>query len=66
MKERPIPEQVVFVGLSVETNLSSETLASYTSTHGFEWTFAVMTPELLQEQACWLKAHSPPRVSSQR
>jgi thiol-disulfide isomerase/thioredoxin len=43
------PEQVVFVGLSVETNLANETLASYTSTHGFDWTFAVMTPELLQE-----------------
>ena len=43
------PDQVIFVGLSVETNLASETLASYTSTHGFEWTFAVMTPELLQE-----------------
>ena len=45
------PEQVVFVGLSVETNLASETLASYTSTHGFDWTFAVMSPELLQELA---------------
>src|SRR3712207_5692614 len=45
------PEQVVFVGLSVETNLASETLAGYTSTHGFDWTFAVMTPELLQELA---------------
>ena len=45
------PEQVVLVGLSVETNLASETLASYTSTHGFDWTFAVSTPELLQELA---------------
>jgi thiol-disulfide isomerase/thioredoxin len=45
------PERVVFVGLSVETNLASETLASYTSTHGFDWTFAVMTPELLQDLA---------------
>jgi thiol-disulfide isomerase/thioredoxin len=45
------PEQVIFVGLSVETNLASETLASYTSTHGFDWTFAVMTPELLSELA---------------
>jgi cytochrome oxidase Cu insertion factor (SCO1/SenC/PrrC family) len=43
------PERIVFVGLSVETNLATETLASYTSTHGFDWTFAVMTPELLQE-----------------
>ena len=45
------PEQVVFVGLSVETNLASETLASYADTYGFPWTFAVMTPELLQELA---------------
>ena len=45
------PERVVFVGLSVETNLASETLASYTDTHGFDWTFAVMTPELLQDLA---------------
>ena len=45
------PEQVVFVGLSVETTLASETLATYTTTHGFDWTFAVMTPELLQELA---------------
>jgi cytochrome oxidase Cu insertion factor (SCO1/SenC/PrrC family) len=45
------PERVVFVGLSVETNLAPETLAGYASTHGFDWTFAVMTPELLQELA---------------
>ena len=45
------PERVVFVGLSVETNLAPETLASYSNTHGFDWTFAVMTPELLQELA---------------
>jgi cytochrome oxidase Cu insertion factor (SCO1/SenC/PrrC family) len=45
------PERVVFVGLSVETDLASETLASYVSAQGFDWTFAVMTPELLQELA---------------
>jgi thiol-disulfide isomerase/thioredoxin len=45
------PERIVFVGLSVETNLASETLANYTSTHGYDWTFAVMTPELLQDLA---------------
>ena len=45
------PEQVVFVGLSVETTLAPETLAAYTATHGFDWTFAVMTPEMLQELA---------------
>lgn len=45
------PDTVVFVGLSVETNLASEALASYSTTHGFDWTFAVMTPELLSELA---------------
>lgn len=45
------PEQVVFVGLSVETTLPTEDLAAYTATHGFDWTFAVVTPEMLQELA---------------
>jgi cytochrome oxidase Cu insertion factor (SCO1/SenC/PrrC family) len=44
-------DRVVFVGLSVETNLTPEALATYSATHGFDWTFAVMTPELLQELA---------------
>lgn len=45
------PEQVVFVSLSVETTLAPETLAAYTATHGYDWTFAVMSQELLQELA---------------
>jgi cytochrome oxidase Cu insertion factor (SCO1/SenC/PrrC family) len=45
------PEQVVFVSLSVETTLTPETLATYTTTHGYDWTFAVMSQELLQELA---------------
>ncbi len=40
-------ENVVFVGLSVETTLSNENLASYTDETGFTWTFAVVTPEML-------------------
>lgn len=51
VKAQVDPEQVVFVGLSVETTLAPETLAAYTATHGFDWTFAVMSPELLQELA---------------
>lgn len=45
------PEQVVFVSLSVETTLAPETLAAYTATHGYDWTFAVMSQEFLQELA---------------
>jgi thiol-disulfide isomerase/thioredoxin len=38
---------VVFIGLSVETTLSNENLANYTNDTGFNWTFAVVTPEML-------------------
>ncbi len=41
-------DDVVFIGLSLETNLASADLAQYQSDQGFDWTFAVMTPELLQ------------------
>lgn len=44
-------EKVVLVALSVETNLSHEALAQYADAAGFDWTFAVATPELLQELA---------------
>jgi thiol-disulfide isomerase/thioredoxin len=40
-------EDVVFVGLSVETHLSHDNLANYTEETGFFWTFAVATPEML-------------------
>ena len=42
-------ENVIFVALSVETNISSADLAAYADTNSFEWHFAVMTPELLGE-----------------
>jgi cytochrome oxidase Cu insertion factor (SCO1/SenC/PrrC family) len=42
------PERTVLVGLSVETDLPREELAAYVDAQGFSWTFAVMTPELLQ------------------
>lgn len=42
---------VVFVALSVETNISNDDLKAYTDSTGFDWVFAVATPELLQELA---------------
>jgi thiol-disulfide isomerase/thioredoxin len=42
------PDEFAFVGLSVETSLSGEDLARYVDAQGFDWTFAVMTPELLR------------------
>jgi peroxiredoxin len=39
---------VVFVALSVENDLPNETLAQYADDNGFDWTFAVATPELVQ------------------
>lgn len=37
----------VFVGLSVETNISAGDLASYVDAQNFPWTFAVLTPDAL-------------------
>lgn len=42
-------DDVVFVALSVETNISNEDLKAYTDSTGFDWVFAVATPELIQE-----------------
>lgn len=44
-------DNVVFVALSVETNLTNEQLVEYTQATGFDWVFAVMTPEMLQSMA---------------
>lgn len=40
-------ENYVFIGLSVETSLSGGDLAAYADDAGFEWVFAVLTPEAL-------------------
>lgn len=40
-------DDVVFVGLSLETTLPSADLASYAQDNGFDWTYAVMSKELL-------------------
>lgn len=44
-------EDVVFVALSVETTIDDATLANYADEAGFEWLFAVLSPEMLQELA---------------
>ncbi len=44
-------DDVVFVALSVETNIAGEELATYADNAGFDYTFAVMTPEMLSELA---------------
>lgn len=44
-------DDVIFVALSVETNISDAELARYADNEGFDWLFAVATPELLQKLA---------------
>ncbi|MCP4428454.1 MAG: hypothetical protein GY803_28545 [Chloroflexi bacterium] len=44
-------DDAVFIALSLETNLSAADLAQYQSDYGYDWTFAIMTPELLQQLA---------------
>jgi hypothetical protein len=41
----------VFLALSLETNIDDAALAQYADDNGFDWLFAVMTPEMLQELA---------------
>jgi len=43
--------EVVFLAISVETDLAAETLATYADNNGFDWTFAVATPELVRALA---------------
>lgn len=40
-------DEFVVVGLSLETNLSASRLAGYADSNGFNWRFAVMTPDML-------------------
>jgi thiol-disulfide isomerase/thioredoxin len=44
-------DDVHFVALSVETNISAADLAAYADSNDFGYTFAVMTPEFLQAMA---------------
>lgn len=50
-KQQLAGDDVVFVALSVETNIDDATLASYADGAGFDWLFAVVTPELLEQLA---------------
>lgn len=45
--ERLTGDDVVFVSLSVETDLDREDLAAYAADAGLGWPFAVMSPEML-------------------
>lgn len=44
-------DEVTFVALSVETSLKAEDLARYADEQGFDFKFAVLTPELLRALA---------------
>jgi hypothetical protein len=44
-------DDVVFIGLSLETNLPPGDLAAYARDNGFDWTYAVMTVDLLDQLA---------------
>jgi thiol-disulfide isomerase/thioredoxin len=44
-------QDVVFVALSVETTIDDAKLASYADGAGFDWLFAVLSPEMLQQLA---------------
>ncbi|UCG24363.1 MAG: redoxin family protein [Chloroflexota bacterium] len=44
-------DDVVFVGLSVETAIDNGSLANYADEAGFDWHWAVLTPEMLQALA---------------
>lgn len=41
-------DDIVFVAISVETNSDPTSLRAYSEEHGFDWHFAVATPELLR------------------
>ena len=50
-QEQLAGDDVVFVALSVETNIDDATLASYADGAGFDWLFAVATPDMLKDLA---------------
>lgn len=43
-----LPEDAVVIGLSVEQNLSNDVLAGYANGNGYDFLFAVATPELIE------------------
>ncbi len=49
--KKQLGDDVTFIALSVETTLSADELARYADDQGFDFTFAVMTPEMLRALA---------------
>ena len=43
-----VGDDAVFIALSLETNIDDAKLAEYAEQQGFDWTFAVMSEEILQ------------------
>ena len=54
------PSQIMFVSLSVETNITASQLANYAAENNFGWTFAVLTPDALAS----LVRHFGPSISN--
>jgi len=48
-KQQLAEDEVIFVALSVETTIDDSTLAKYADGAGFDWLFAVVSPELLSQ-----------------
>jgi thiol-disulfide isomerase/thioredoxin len=46
-----LSDDVVFVGLSIEPNLPAADLAGYAQGNGFDWTYAVLPVEMLEQLA---------------
>jgi hypothetical protein len=42
------PTQVIFISLSVQTNITEDTLTLYANNQDFEWTFSIAGEEMLQ------------------
>lgn len=42
------PDEFIFLSLSVEDGLANQVLADYAQQYGFDWLFAVATPEMVQ------------------
>jgi thiol-disulfide isomerase/thioredoxin len=48
VKDQLAQDDIVLVGISVEIGLEASVLAEYVNTQGFDWTFAVASPELAE------------------
>ncbi len=48
LAKEQLGDDVVFLALSLETNLPADQLAAYAQSNGFDWNYAVMNVELLE------------------